>query len=340
MIIILSLILLFFCAVFLVRWYRNYAIKKNLLDNPNSRSSHKIPTPRGGGIVFPILWLSFILGMYFFHFLKLHELLFFIPGTVLISIIGFLDDRFNISVKWRFLIQFVVAVLSIIILKGFNVINLGFINVNLGLWGSILALLSLVWSINLYNFMDGIDGLAAIEALFVFGGGGLFIWQAGGNQFAIVIWSLAIIVTGFLFWNWPPAKIFMGDVGSGLLGYLVILFGLIGEIWYHVPIIIWGILYCLFWFDASVTLIRRVLHKETWYKAHRLHAYQRLQLQKWSHTKILFGTIFINFALFLIALLANNFRNYLLWFLLLAITLVSLVYFLIEKKQPMYIDSV
>jgi Fuc2NAc and GlcNAc transferase len=321
---------------FSVWLFRVYALKKNLLDRPNQRSSHSTPTPRGGGIVFPILWLLYLAALYFLGRVNLQYLLIFAPAVLLISLVSFLDDRYSLPAALRFSIQLLAAILSLAFIGGFPVIQIGTWFLHWGIFGAIFAVLALVWSTNLYNFMDGIDGIAAIEALFVFGVGGYFIWQAGGHAFANLIWVMAAIIVGFFFWNRPPAKIFMGDVGSALLGFLVILFGLIGEINYKVPLLLWVILYGVFWFDATVTLVRRILHGEKWYQAHRLHAYQRLQLMQWSHAKILKLILAINCTLSVLAIVSYYYPQYALVSFLGSFIIVFIYYLVVEKKQPMY----
>jgi Fuc2NAc and GlcNAc transferase len=215
-------------------------------------------------------------------------------------------------------------------------LDLGIATIYWGWFGYIFMALALLWSTNLYNFMDGIDGIAAVEALFVFGFGGYFFWCSDGHELANIIWSMAAIVMGFLLWNKPPAKIFMGDVGSTLLGFLVVLFSLIGEVWYKVPFLLWVILYGIFLFDATATLLRRIMHGDTWYQAHRSHAYQRMQLQQWSHGKIILGIIIINIVLATLALLAFYFPHYMLILLIIAIIMLFVCYMFVEKLQSMY----
>jgi Fuc2NAc and GlcNAc transferase len=323
-------------SYFLVMVFRIYAIHKKLLDQPNHRSSHVIPIPVGAGVVFPVLLIILLLILYFFNFIDIFYLIILIPPVVAISLVGFLDDKYKLASKWRFLVQILGAIYSVFIIGEYSSINLGFIGINLNLLGYFFAILMLLWSTNLYNFMDGIDGIAAIEAIFIFGVGGVFIWYSGGAEFAVIIWSIVAIAIGFLIWNKPPAKIFMGDVGSTLLGFLVVLFGLIGEIWYNVPFLLWVILYGVFLFDATVTLLRRIKHGDVWYHAHRLHAYQRLQLQKWSHKKILFGIIVVNIILAVLAIFGFLFPQYIVILLAVTIILLSIVYWRIEKIQPMY----
>lgn len=332
---IIFLILQSVFSYVLVGFYRIYAIKKNILDCPNQRSSHLVPTPRGGGIVFPILWCLCILILCFSSFIELSCLYIFIPPVFLVGCVSFLDDKYQISARCRFLTQMIAAVYVLVILGDFPFLSLGSVTIHWSWFGYIFMMFALLWSTNLYNFMDGVDGIAAIEALFVFGFGGYFIWCAGGSGFAYIIWSAASIVLGFLLWNKPPAKIFMGDVGSTFLGFLVMLFAIIGEKKYNVPFLVWMILYGVFWFDATVTLLRRLIRGDKWYIAHRLHAYQRLQLQNWSHKKILLGVLLLNSILACIAFVGFYFSEYLLFAFGVAIFLLMICYLLIEKKEPM-----
>ncbi|MBU0744129.1 MAG: glycosyltransferase family 4 protein [Gammaproteobacteria bacterium] len=331
------LILLSVLSYISIGIYRSYAIKKNILDLPNQRSSHSIPVPRGGGVVFPILWVGFLLISYFINFIEASYLILFLPPVFLISFVGFFDDKYNIPARFRFLAQLIAAIYVLAVLGGFPKLDLGIITIDWGWFGYVFMVLALLWSTNLYNFMDGIDGIAAIEALFVFGFGGYFIWCAGGIELAIIIWSMMAIILGFLFWNKPPAKIFMGDVGSALLGFLVMLFAIIGERKYNVSVFLWIMLYGVFWFDTTVTLIRRLINGDKWYQAHRLHAYQRLQLQEWSHRKILLWVIAINIILACAAFLSFYFPQHMLLALVGVIIILAACYLMIEKSQPMYL---
>lgn len=332
----ISLILLVILTYFSIGIFIKVAINRKLLDLPNARSSHTVPTPRGGGVVFPILWTSWLLVMYWLGYSTDDYLLPLLPPVFLLSITSFVDDNYGLSARIRFIAQLLAAGYGVIAIGGLPELNLGFMIVPWGWVGIIFAVIALLWSINLYNFMDGIDGIAAIEALFVFGVGGSFIWQAGGLVLAYIIWAMAAIIVGFLLWNKPPAKVFMGDVGSTLLGFLVVMFALLGEIYYQVPWLLWLILYGVFWFDATITLVRRVGHGDIWYQAHRLHAYQRLQLQHWSHQKILLWVTLVNIILAIFACGAFYWQQYMLLWLVASIILLVIIYMLIERVQPMY----
>jgi Fuc2NAc and GlcNAc transferase len=169
--------------------------------------------------------------------------------------------------------------------------------VPLGTAGSLLAVVGLAWLTNLYNFMDGIDGLAASEAVSVGLVGGGILAVAGADGIALAAFSLAATAGGFLVFNWPPAKIFMGDVGSGLLGYAFGVLALASERAGAVPLVVWMFLLAVFIVDATATLIRRVMKGERWYEAHRAHAYQRAVQAGYSHRQVTLAIMGLNVLL-------------------------------------------
>ncbi len=334
--IVISGICLFFTSVIGVRLFCRYAIKNGILDVPNDRSSHQEVTPRGAGVVFVLLWFFTLLTGYQLDWVSGKQLLIFLPSTALVSAIGFYDDNFELAASKRLWIQGLAAVIWLCLvgdMSGLHLFNQS--AVHLGWVGLVVAFLGLVWSTNIYNFMDGLDGMAAVEALFVFGVGGLLFWQIGESNLALLAWCLVLTVAGFLVWNWPKARVFMGDVGSYCLGFLVAAFALVGDRWYHIPITLWVILYGIFWFDATVTLLRRLWLKENLAMAHREHAFHRLHRLGYSHSQVLRGVIALNCVLTGIALWASHHPLYIGWCLLLTVSILSLIYLIIEKLKPM-----
>ncbi len=195
----------------------------------------------------------------------------------LVAMIGFWDDLAGVPSHWRLLVHFVAAGWGVACLGGMPPLPLSGKLVYLGWPGHAGAVLYLVWLLNLYNFMDGIDGIASIEAITVCLGGVLLYAMfvpGGGQQWAVPLLLLAAVL-GFLFWNFPRAKIFLGDSGSGFLGMTLGLMSL--QAASRQPKLFWGwvILLGVFVVDATVTLIRRVLRREKFFMAHRSHAYQR-----------------------------------------------------------------
>ncbi len=326
---------LFLGSAALVRLFCHYALKHNLVAIPNARSSHQVPTPLGAGAVFVLLWFLCLLAGYIYHLFSVHDLLLFLPGALFVSLIGFWDDHRELTAWKRLLVQILVASFCVIMLGDANTLHLSrYTILTFGWPGLALIIFSIVWSINLYNFMDGLDGFAAVEALFVFGIGGFFFWQAGAMPLALLTWALVAIVSGFLVWNWPKASVFMGDVGSYFLGFLVGLFSLIGDHLYHIPITAWIILYGVFWFDTTVTLIRRFMRRENLAIAHREHAFHRWHRAGYSSTQVLWGLIALNTILAGIAVWAFKTDSFK-WGFAFTLMLLTTVYLKIETRQPM-----
>jgi Fuc2NAc and GlcNAc transferase len=247
-----------------------------------------------------------------------------------------LDDPHNLSPKKRLLIQMLVATTCVSLLGDLSNYHLfSKSTVYLGWVGFGLSALALVWSINLFNFMDGLDGLAAVEALCVLSMGGWLYWYEDHKTFALLIWALGISVAGFLVWNWPKARIFMGDAGSYCLGFLIALFALIGESWYSIPVVYWIILYGVFWFDATITILRRLYRGNNVAYAHREHAYQRLHRAGFSHKQVLSYVLVLNSILASIAVLARFNPDYLGLGLSIAILILIIAYCWVEKIKPM-----
>lgn len=272
------LLLIGFLAFALTGLLRKYALARSLMDIPNARSSHSVPTPRGGGVA---IVLSFLIGMVillFFDSLRADVFLGLVGAGVIVAVTGFIDDHGHVAARWRLVAHFSAALWGLYWLGGFPVIEVFGTELELGWFGHILAAIYLVWQLNLYNFMDGIDGIAGIEASTVcLGGVILFLSSNNGSLIdQLPVLSLLMATLGFLVWNFPPAKIFMGDAGSGFVGLLLGLFSIAVA---HVEQgLFWGwiILLGVFITDATVTLIRRVIRRQAFYEAHRSHAYQYL----------------------------------------------------------------
>jgi Fuc2NAc and GlcNAc transferase len=270
----------------LLTWLvRTRALAHGRLDLPNARSSHTQPTPRGGGLGIAAVLVAVVLVLWVQGALAASAALAYGVGGALVAVIGALDDRFNLPALPRFGTHVVAAALAVaLLLRAPDAI---------ALWPIVpravvlaILVLAIVWSVNLFNFMDGIDGIAASQAVFVSAASALLTAQGELAADAALLTSTASACLGFLAWNWPPAKIFMGDVGSGFLGFwlAVLAIGLhvAGEldIWTSV------ILSSTFVADATVTLLRRMARGERWYEAHRSHAYQHLALRWRSHLKV------------------------------------------------------
>lgn len=264
------------------------------MDVPNERSSHTTPKPRGGGVAI-VMTFSLVLPVLFsFGLISLDAMLALSGSGLMVAAIGFADDHGHIAARWRLLGHFSAAAWCLFWLNGFPTIEFFGITFNLGWFGNTLGALYLVWMLNLYNFMDGIDGLASAEAISVCVGMCLVYWFCGYSE---LIWPSLILssaVAGFLFWNFPPAKIFMGDAGSGFLGMVLAGLALIAGT--TKPELFWSSLILLgaFIVDATWTLIRRLANGEKIYEAHRSHAYQKAAQYYGSHLKVTGGVTAIN----------------------------------------------
>jgi len=273
---------------------RRYALSTSLIDIPNARSSHTVPTPRGGGVAIVLSFLAALPLGWVQGVLSLEAMLALLGAGALIAIIGFMDDHGHIAARWRLLGHFTGAAWALFWLGGLPALNVfGFV-LDLGWLGTLLAAVYLVWMLNLYNFMDGIDGLASVEAMCATLGMCAIYLVTG--HFAL-IWPasvLALAVAGFLFWNFPPARIFMGDAGSGFLGIALGILALHAA-WSDSQLFwAWLILLGVFIVDATVTLVRRLMAGQKVYEAHRTHAYQYASRSYGKHLPVTLGVLLIN----------------------------------------------
>lgn len=305
---------------------KNYAIKKSLVADVNERSSHTVPTPHGGGVAIAITW--FIGLSYLYVIDQIDSTLFYslIIGFI-ISIVSFFDDIYELSPKVRLTSQAFVSVVGLMVLGGLDSLNFGIFVIENTIVNNIIAFIAIIWFINLYNFLDGINGYAGSEAIFL-SLAGLIIFS--GSHFGV----LAVCVLGFLFWNWNKAKIFMGDVGSTLLGYNIAIFTIYYTNLSNENLWIWLILFGLFWFDATLTLLRRKLNGEKLSQAHKKHAYQRLTQSGWSHYKVTNASIVVNILLLGVVLFSINLDiGIFIAFFISIILLYSVVKFVDSKKR-------
>ena len=273
---------------------RKYALVRSLIDIPNARSSHSVPTPRGGGVAIVLSFLIALPVLAWTDAVAWPMALALLGAGGWIAIIGFLDDHGHIAARWRLLAHFAGAIWALFWIGGMAPINLFGHEFSLGWFSYVIAAFYLVWMLNLYNFMDGIDGLASVEAICACVGACLVYWIAGHTILAIAPLVLAMAVLGFLVWNFPPAKIFMGDAGSGFLGIVLAVMSLYAA-WTN-PLFLWAwlILLGVFIVDASFTLIRRLLRGDKVYEAHRSHGYQYASRKYGSHRAVTLAIAAIN----------------------------------------------
>jgi Fuc2NAc and GlcNAc transferase len=259
---------------FLTAWVRRYALRSALLDHPNERSSHTVATPRGGGVAIVVSCLAVAAALAAAEMLALRLFAAALVAGGVVAGLGFLDDRYGLAARWRFLGHAAAAAWVVYSLASIPPLTIAGWRLDLPVLGAFLAGVYLVWMINLFNFMDGIDGIASVEGISVALGGALVWWMDGSGSDWVLALVFAGCVAGFLAWNFPPAKIFMGDAGSGFLGLMVALLSLwCGQ---DAPHLFWAwfILAGCFLVDATTTLVRRVMAGERFYEAHRNHAFQ------------------------------------------------------------------
>ena len=275
---------------------RRFAIARDLMDVPNARSSHSIATPRGGGLAIVGAFMVAVLALSTLGELDAGMFRALLIGGAAIAWVGYLDDRRPLPARVRLCVHFAAALFAIYSLGGLPDLQVGQSTVSFGAFGYLLGALGVVWVLNLFNFMDGIDGIAASEGVFIGLGGALLAVLAGVVSGATVGASLALAAAcgGFLVWNWPPARIFMGDVGSGFIGFAVAVLTMAAGREYPVAMLVWLILGGVFFVDATITLVRRVARRERASEAHRSHAYQWLSRRWGNHKRVTLSVIVLN----------------------------------------------
>ncbi len=281
-------------SAYLTAVFRRYAVNRQMIDIPNARSSHTTPTPRGGGIAIIACLFLLIAGAASAQFIDLYSSALACISLGLVAAIGFMDDHKPLASHWRLIIHLLSASLFVYCIPQLPSLplpygNLEFTGLSLG-----LLILTLAWLINLYNFMDGIDGIAGIEACSVLFGAATLLWLNNEPLWSLKLGLLTAPVLGFLIWNWPPAKIFMGDTCSGTLGLLLGLLALISASETSLNLWSWAILLAIFITDASWTLATRIITGQDWHQPHHSHSYQILSRKYQSHRAITLGVALIN----------------------------------------------
>ncbi|MGB3336738.1 MAG: glycosyltransferase family 4 protein [Devosia sp.] len=296
---VLTLALAFTTAFFIARHISLNGERMGLLQVPNRRSSHKKPTSSGGGagiaLAGSLCLLPWLAG-------AAPALTWVVVVSALGGVVGLLDDRLDVPARYRIVIHFVlVGILS------HSALNLPFSPDLIALATWALVLLLGVWWINLFNFMDGIDGIAASEAVFILGAAA-FLIGFGEAEGLLLPLSIGIAASvGFLLWNWPPARVFMGDAGSNYLAFFILGLAFISLAAGAMTPAVWVILTATFVADATITLLRRMLKGERWLTAHREHTYQRLSRRWNGHLRVTLLYAAVNLLwLFPLALLVHN----------------------------------
>jgi Fuc2NAc and GlcNAc transferase len=281
-------------AATLTGWQRRRALRTGMLDVPNQRSSHAQPTPRGGGLAI-VVTIAIVSGLLLRFAPESRALIVAVmPGFLVVALVGWLDDRSGLAPRVRLVAHVFGSLWAVWCLARAPGSWLAASDTWMIIAMGALLVLAITWATNLFNFMDGIDGIAGSQAVFTGVMGACLCWLSGDGTSATFMLAISASCAGFLYWNWPPARIFMGDVGSGALGFLLaaapLLIATIG-ISRLVP---WAILWGAFVADASVTLVRRALRRERLSVAHRSHAYQRLSRRWGSHRRVTVAFALVN----------------------------------------------
>lgn len=290
-----GLLLAFLLAVLLTGAMRRYAVSRQLLDVPNSRSSHAIPTPTGGGVAIVIASLLSMIALGAAGITSWRVVAALAGGGTLVGAIGFVDDWHDLPAAWRLVAHFLAAAWLLAWLGGLPAVSVWRVPIAGGAMPLSLAAVYVVWVLNLTNFMDGIDGLAATEATTVCTGGALLCYVAAPHASTwMVPLFVAAAAVGFFVWNRPPARIFMGDAGSSFLGFMFAALAL--QTARDAPALFWSwtILLGVFMVDATTTLLRRLFRGQNVSSAHRSHAYQHAAVRYAAHGPVTFTVAAIN----------------------------------------------
>ena len=318
-----SLVLVSFTLTWVIM---RFSLNRNILDIPNERSSHTNPTPRSGGLAIVISWYIGIIFLFLTGSLN-RNLFFALLCGILLAVISLIDDLYDIKPSIRLLAQTVASIASLIFLNGIQPVFFLGINIFPDIILYVITIIGMVWFINLYNFLDGIDGYASIEAISI----GLALFLFTGNNISLL---LVAAVAGFLIWNRPKARIFMGDVGSTQLGFILIVLGIYFHNEHTFSIIYWLILAAPFWFDATLTLWRRWRRHEKLSQAHRKHIYQRLVQSGFSHLQVDIFLSLLNVILIVAVYFCTKHNSMQIPLLILSMTSLYIVTIYADKRKP------
>ena len=321
------------------------------MDLPNSRSSHLSPVPRGGGIAILITFFSIIAVTELSDALDRDFMQTLVFGGIAIALIGFIDDVYSLNPIIRFFMTLLITVLCV---AQIGIPSVSFMGLTMqpSLILFVCEVLAILWILNLFNFMDGIDAIASLEAISVILIAVALLslassYESSHNQVEVLL-VITFSIAGFLVWNWPPAKIFMGDVSSSFLGFALALFAVQTSIEQTMNVWVWLILLGVFFMDATITVVLRIFNKQKFYQAHRQHIYQRLalyfqknkdaepeQARAYAHKTVSLIVVAINFLwLAPWAYMAKQYPDQAMLYALISLTPLSVLLILAHRRFP------
>jgi len=284
-------LLLFVALIITISWFAigrliNYLIARDIVDRPDHRTLHQGVVPRGGGLVIIVgLLMSLAITAFFSDRPLLFSSFFLLVFSW--SLLSWYDDKYSLSAKFRLLVQILIATVSVFAFGWVSQIHsVKVFAVQLHWFGPLLTVIGLVWMANLYNFMDGLDGLAASQTIVSSLTLAFWFYMFGDMYLSLILLTLSALSYGFLLWNWHPAKVFMGDIGSIGLGSFFGLIFIIGVTRYDVSILSFLSLFAVFIADATITIVMRAYRREKIWLPHKKHYYQRLASIGYSHSSI------------------------------------------------------
>jgi UDP-N-acetylmuramyl pentapeptide phosphotransferase/UDP-N-acetylglucosamine-1-phosphate transferase len=303
-----------------------YAVRNKMTVVPNERSLHDIPTPKGGGIAIILTWYAGISVLCFTGIIE-RNLYFALLGGIMLAVVSLIDDIKGLTPIIRLIVHFLTAIFAFYFLNGLRPLIMPALNINYNFIVYPLAIIGMVWFINLFNFMDGVDGFASVEVITI----SCVLFIMSWNIITIL---LIACVTGFLCWNWPKAKIFMGDVGSTQLGFILVVLGIYFHNNLEFSILNWIMLTSPFWFDATLTLFRRMRNKEKLSEAHRKHAYQRIVQAGFTHEKVNLFLILINLFIIILIIFYREIKIFQIPLFAFSLLIFYLITKAVDRKIP------
>ena len=323
---VISIIGSFSVSVWLTAWAKEYSIKHQLLDVPSSRGSHQVVKPRGGGIaiIIPVIIVVFISMLFVGQHYREYGTLILV--LIMLASIGWLDDHNDQPVLRRIGVHLLTGAVVLYGIGAIDNLQIDSFQLKLGPLAGLLTIIWVAWMANLYNFMDGIDGLVAGHTVIAGCTIGLWFSFSGDLLIASICYSLMAASLGFLVWNWDPARIFMGDVGSVAVGGLLATLAVLGNQAHNIPILAFILLYLIFLLDTGITLVNRMRRRKILFQAHHEHFYQRAVATGWTHGEVSTVSLLANLILAVLAtLVALNIGLAWLWLVISLALVISLI---------------